>query len=46
MEQYEQSLRTPMGSEWNTNAIHQKMTKPRVITKLGSVINPLSVPFK
>ncbi|CAO3643227.1 unnamed protein product [Cunninghamella blakesleeana] len=46
MEQYEQSLRTPMGNEWNTNAMHQKMTKPRVITKLGSVINPLSVPFK
>ncbi|KAI9302930.1 small-subunit processome [Cunninghamella echinulata] len=46
MEQYEQSLRTPMGTEWNTNAIHQKMTKPRVLTKLGAVINPLSVPFK
>ncbi|ORX55819.1 small-subunit processome [Hesseltinella vesiculosa] len=46
MEQYEHSLRAPVGKEWNTTDIHRKMTKPRVITKLGTVIDPLSAPFK
>jgi U3 small nucleolar RNA-associated protein 14 len=46
MEQYEHSLRAPVGPEWNTRDSYQKMTKPRVMTKLGTVINPLSAPFK
>ncbi|ORZ12308.1 small-subunit processome [Absidia repens] len=46
MEQYEHSLRAPVGQEWNTRASYQNMTKPRVMTKLGTVIDPLSVPFK
>ncbi|KAI8092752.1 small-subunit processome [Halteromyces radiatus] len=46
MEQYEHSLRAPVGKEWNTRDSYQKMTKPRVMTKLGTVIDPLSVPFK
>ncbi|KAL0082960.1 small-subunit processome [Phycomyces blakesleeanus] len=46
MEQYERSLRAPVGKEWNTRETFQKMTKPRVITKLGAVIDPLSAPFK
>ncbi|KAH7049810.1 small-subunit processome [Linnemannia elongata] len=44
--QYEQSLRTPVGKEWNTNATFQKMTLPRVTTKLGKIIDPLTAPFK
>ncbi|KAK3839730.1 MAG: Utp14 protein-domain-containing protein [Linnemannia gamsii] len=44
--QYEQSLRAPVGKEWNTNATFQKMTLPRITTKLGKIIDPLSAPFK
>ncbi|KAF9575443.1 hypothetical protein EC968_003048 [Mortierella alpina] len=44
--QYEQSLRAPVGKEWNTNATFQKMTLPRVTTKLGKIIDPLTAPFK
>ncbi|KAF7724213.1 hypothetical protein EC973_001232 [Apophysomyces ossiformis] len=46
MEQYERSLRAPVGREWNTRETFQKMTKPRVMTKLGTVIDPLSAPFR
>ncbi|KAI9261578.1 small-subunit processome [Phascolomyces articulosus] len=46
MEQYERSLRAPVGKEWNTRDTFQKATKPRVLTKLGTVINPLDAPFK
>ncbi|CAG8600169.1 9919_t:CDS:10 [Dentiscutata erythropus] len=45
-EQYERSLRTPIGKEWNTNEVFQKMITPRVVTKMGVVIDPLKVPFK
>lgn len=45
MEQYERSISQPVGSEWNTRETFMKMTKPRVITKLGKVIDPLKAPF-
>lgn len=45
-EQYENSLRTPVGKEWNTTEVFQKMVLPRVTTKLGKVIDPLTAPFK
>ncbi|CAJ0747761.1 3902_t:CDS:10 [Entrophospora sp. SA101] len=32
--QYEHSLHTPLGKEWNTVEVYQKLNKPRVITKL------------
>ncbi|KAL1920156.1 uncharacterized protein VTP21DRAFT_1302 [Calcarisporiella thermophila] len=41
-EQYEQALRAPLGKEWNTNAVFQQMTMPRVTTKAGTIIDPLS----
>ncbi|KAI8377369.1 small-subunit processome [Blakeslea trispora] len=45
MEQYERSISTPVGGEWNTRQTFLKLTKPRVITKLGKVIDPLKAPF-
>ncbi|KAI9363267.1 small-subunit processome [Pilaira anomala] len=45
MEQYERSISQPVGNEWNTRQSFAKMTKPRVLTKLGKVIDPLSAPF-
>ncbi|KAI9485688.1 MAG: small-subunit processome [Benjaminiella poitrasii] len=45
MEQYERSISTPLGNEWNTRQTFNKLTKPRVLTKLGKVIDPLKAPF-
>lgn len=43
-EQYERSLRLPMGPEWTTKQTFQAATKPRVLLKQG-VIAPLQNPF-
>jgi U3 small nucleolar RNA-associated protein 14 len=45
MEQYERSISQPVGAEWNTREAFMKMTKPRVLTKLGKVIDPLKATF-
>ncbi|KAG0676025.1 hypothetical protein C6P42_001431 [Pichia californica] len=44
-EEYERSLRVPLGREWTTTQTHSKMIVPSVITKFGSVIDPLKAPF-
>lgn len=40
-EQYERSLQQPLGREWNAQTTFQQVTKPRVITKKGMVIDPI-----
>lgn len=45
-EQYERTLRMPIGQEWTSRETHQKLTMPRVIVKQGTVIDPLKAPFK
>lgn len=40
-EQYERSLRMPIGQEWTSRDAHQRLTMPKVIAKRGVVINPL-----
>ncbi|KAG5990020.1 hypothetical protein E4U52_005028 [Claviceps spartinae] len=42
-EQYERSLRLPVGPEWMTKETFQDSTKPRVLMKQG-VIAPMSKP--
>ncbi|OZJ03444.1 hypothetical protein BZG36_03176 [Bifiguratus adelaidae] len=44
--QYEDYIRAPIGKEWNTTAAYQKNVLPRVTTKLGRIIDPLTAPFK
>ncbi|KAK9494847.1 small-subunit processome [Lipomyces doorenjongii] len=44
-EQYERSLRMPIGKLWSTQATVQRLTKPKVIVKPGVVVEPLSAPF-
>ena len=39
--QFERSLDTPLGIEWNTRVGFQRATLPRVVTKPGQVITPL-----
>jgi len=42
VEQFEARFKTPLGSEWNSRAVHQKETMPRVVKK----VCPLSsLPF-
>ena len=43
-QQYERSLRMPIGQEWVTKDTFQRQTKPRVIVKRGSVIDPIKKP--
>ncbi|KAJ7063357.1 Utp14-domain-containing protein [Mycena amicta] len=39
--QYERSLQTPVGREWNTRVAFQRGTLPSVVKKMGTVIEPL-----
>ncbi|NXU49037.1 UT14A protein, partial [Turnix velox] len=41
-QQFEQSIRAPLGTTWNTQRSFQKLTAPRVITRQGHIIQPLS----
>lgn len=43
-EQYERSLRNPIGPEWNTSDNHAKMTRPKVIVRGGNVISAIKMP--
>ncbi len=45
-EQYERSLRLPIGKEWTTIGAHQKMTKPRILLKQGQIIDPMTEMLK
>ncbi|KAI0783149.1 Utp14 protein-domain-containing protein [Abortiporus biennis] len=39
--QFERSMETPLGTEWNTRLGFQRGTLPKVVTKMGTVISPL-----
>uniref|UniRef100_H3B347 UTP14C small subunit processome component n=1 Tax=Latimeria chalumnae TaxID=7897 RepID=H3B347_LATCH len=41
-QQFERSIRVPVGNTWNTQRAVQKLTAPRVITRLGTVIGPIT----
>ena len=43
-QQYERSLRLPIGPEWSTKETFQIATKPRVMIKQG-VIKPMQKPM-
>ncbi|KAJ2483777.1 hypothetical protein IWW56_000154 [Coemansia sp. RSA 2131] len=45
-DQYEASMQAPLGKEWNTTKSHAKIIKPRVLTKSGRIIDPISIPSK
>ncbi|KAJ5455383.1 Small-subunit processomeUtp14 [Penicillium sp. IBT 31633x] len=44
-QQYERSLRLPLGPEWSTKETFQSGTKPRIMIKQG-VIKPMSKPMQ
>ena len=41
-EQYERSLKNPIGNDWNTVETFQKNIKPEVLTKAGTIIPPVA----
>lgn len=41
-EQYEQSLRVPLGKDWNAPSATANMTTPEVITRAGAIIQPIA----
>ncbi|KAI9357973.1 Utp14 protein-domain-containing protein [Zopfochytrium polystomum] len=40
-EQYEETLRMPLGREWNSTIGYNALTAPRIVTKMGRIIEPL-----
>ncbi|XP_071341169.1 U3 small nucleolar RNA-associated protein 14 homolog A [Trachinotus anak] len=40
--QFESTIRSPMGRTWNTERTVKKITKPRVVTQLGAIIEPMA----
>ena len=42
-EQFERSLRAPIGREWNTAASHKALTAPSVVVAKGAVVEPIAM---
>ncbi|XP_062604678.1 uncharacterized protein LOC134266461 [Saccostrea cucullata] len=42
VDQYEQSIRAPIGKTWNPETAVRELVKPKVVTKLGSIIEPIN----
>jgi U3 small nucleolar RNA-associated protein 14 len=42
-EQYERSIRQPLGKQWNTASATSALCAPRVTTKAGEVIEPMAL---
>ncbi|XP_031427463.1 U3 small nucleolar RNA-associated protein 14 homolog A isoform X1 [Clupea harengus] len=40
--QFERSIRSPLGSTWNPELAVRKLTAPRIVTKAGAIIEPIS----
>ena len=39
--QYERQMDLPLGREWNTATVHQKLNQPAIKVDAGKVINPM-----
>uniref|UniRef100_A0A8C7WW89 UTP14C small subunit processome component n=1 Tax=Oryzias sinensis TaxID=183150 RepID=A0A8C7WW89_9TELE len=40
--QFESAVRTPLGRTWNTERTVKKLTMPKVLTQLGTIIQPMT----
>lgn len=40
--QFESTIRCPLGRTWNTERTVKKITKPKVVTQLGTIIEPMA----
>ncbi|EKX73826.1 conserved hypothetical protein [Theileria equi strain WA] len=41
--EYNSKMEIPLGPEWNTMNMHEKLTEPKVSVKVGSVVMPLGL---
>lgn len=41
-QQFERTIQNPIGSTWNTQRAFQKLTAPKVVTKPGHIIKPIT----
>lgn len=39
--QFEKSIRAPLGRTWNPETVHRQLIKPKVVTQLGHIITPM-----
>ncbi len=40
--QFESTIRSPLGRTWNTERTAKKISKPKVVTQLGAIIEPMA----
>ncbi|KAM6978183.1 LOW QUALITY PROTEIN: U3 small nucleolar RNA-associated protein 14 homolog A [Tautogolabrus adspersus] len=40
--QFESTIRTPLGRTWNTERTVKKISKPKVVTQMGAIIEPMA----
>jgi len=40
-EQFEKSIRAPLGKTWNPETVHRQLVKPKVVTQMGKIITPI-----
>ncbi|CAH1228074.1 UTP14C [Branchiostoma lanceolatum] len=40
--EFERSIRAPLGKDWNTPSAVAKLTEPKVVTRAGTIIEPIS----
>ncbi|KAI3355945.1 hypothetical protein L3Q82_004491 [Scortum barcoo] len=40
--QFESTIRSPLGRTWNTERTAKKVSKPKVVTQLGAIIEPMA----
>jgi U3 small nucleolar RNA-associated protein 14 len=44
-QEYERSIRMPVGGQWNTKATYQENVRPRVMVKPGAIVRPIEKPL-
>lgn len=40
--QFESSMRQPIGKTWNPETAAKQLVKPKIVTRLGTVIDPIN----
>ena len=43
-DQYQRSMRMPIGADWNTVITHNKAIQPKVVVKAGRMVDPIDKP--
>lgn len=41
VDDFESSIRHPLGREWNPETSHKVLVEPKVVTKIGTIIAPI-----